>query len=297
MSLLTELNCYNLLSGYKHAAPTALWFDETAKSSCVYARFGRLAHSSAGKVVRENVKHIAGGLMRQHAHATTRNTTRRIPFMFCLLRSKRLRWLALCVAASLLMSSCVESRKAQHADRREESQAGQVAQNAPAPPSTQTANANTMAYDAKTPSASPMSADQPPRPRPEKDEQEFNTEAYSHIEENPFLDVTRAPLSTFSIDVDTASYSNMRRFLNEGHLPPKDAVRIEELINYFNYDYPQPVGDAPFSVTTEVAQCPWNSAHRLVHVGLQGKRLDRAQMPPANLVFLLDVSGSMNEPN
>ena len=235
--------------------------------------------------------------MRQHAHATARNATRRIPFLFRLLRSRRLRWLALCVTAALLLSSCVQERKAQHADRREESQAGRVAQNAPAPPSTQTANANTMAYDAKTPSASPMSTDQPSRSRTEKDEQEFNTEAYNHIEENPFLDATRAPLSTFSIDVDTASYSNMRRFLNEGHLPPKDAVRIEELINYFNYDYPQPVGDAPFSVTTEVAQCPWNSAHRLVHIGLQGRRLDRAQMPAANLVFLVDVSGSMEEPN
>ena len=235
--------------------------------------------------------------MREHVHATVRINTRRIPFLFRLLRSKRLRWLALCIAASLLLSSCVQERKAQHADRREEPQAGQVATDQPAaPPSTQTANANTMAYDAKAPSASPMANEQP-RPRPEKDEQEFNTEAYSHIEENPFLDVTRAPLSTFSIDVDTASYSNMRRFLNEGHLPPKDAVRIEELINYFNYDYPQPVGDAPFSVSTEVAQCPWNSAHRLVHIGLQGRRLDRAQMPAANLVFLVDVSGSMEEPN
>src|SRR5437763_16933215 len=190
--------------------------------------------------------------MRQHAHATVRTDTSHTQNLFRFSRSARLRWLALCVAAALLLSSCVQEHKAQHADRREESQAGQVATNQPAaPPSTQTANANTMAYDAKAPSASPMSADQPPRPRPEKDEQEFNTEAYSHIEENPFLDVTRAPLSTFSIDVDTASYSNMRRFLNEGHLPPKDAVRIEELINYFSYDYPQPVGDAPFSVTTE----------------------------------------------
>src|SRR5205085_11388913 len=129
-------------------------------------------------------------------------------------------------------SSCVQERKAQHVGSSEESQAGQVAQTEEAKPTiaSNTANANTMAYDAKMPSASPMSTDQPPRPRPEKDEQEFNTEAYSHIEENPFLDVTRAPLSTFSIDVDTASYSNTRRFLNEGHLPPKDAVRIEELI-------------------------------------------------------------------
>ncbi|HYY42343.1 MAG TPA: VWA domain-containing protein, partial [Pyrinomonadaceae bacterium] len=113
----------------------------------------------------------------------------------------------------------------------------------------------------------------------------------------PFFEAARVPLSTFSIDVDTASYSNTRRFIKDGQLPPKDAVRIEELINYFSYDYPQPVGDVPFSVTTEVAQCPWNSAHRLLHVGLQGRRLDRAQMPRANLVFLIDVSGSMMEQN
>ncbi|MDQ3754687.1 MAG: VWA domain-containing protein, partial [Acidobacteriota bacterium] len=128
-------------------------------------------------------------------------------------------------------------------------------------------------------------------------QREGNTEAYSHIDENPFLEVARAPLSTFSIDVDTASYRNTRRFLNEGQLPPKDAVRIEELINYFSYDYPQPVGDAPFSVTAEVSECPWNTKHRLIHLGLQGKRLAPGNLPPANLVFLVDVSGSMNEPN
>ena len=131
----------------------------------------------------------------------------------------------------------------------------------------------------------------------EYDEGGAGGERYAEIDENPFLDASRAPLSTFSIDVDTASYSNTRRFLRDGQLPPKDAVRIEELINYFSYDYPQPVGDVPFSVTTEVAQCPWNSAHRLLHVGLQGRRLDRAQMPPANLVFLIDVSGSMMDQN
>ena len=123
-----------------------------------------------------------------------------------------------------------------------------------------------------------------------------NTEAYSRIDENPFLEAARAPLSTFSIDVDTASYSNTRRFLNDGRLPPKDAVRIEELINYFSYDYPQPVGNAPFSVVTEVSECSWNNAHRLVHIGLQGKRVQQENLPPANLVFLVDVSGSMNDP-
>ncbi|MDT7689140.1 MAG: Ca-activated chloride channel [Acidobacteriota bacterium] len=122
-------------------------------------------------------------------------------------------------------------------------------------------------------------------------------ESYAKIDENPFLEAARAPLSTFSIDVDTASYSNTRRFINDGQLPPKDAVRIEELVNYFSYDYPQPAGAAPFSVTAEVADCPWNSRHRLVHIGLQGKKLSTEDLPPANLVFLIDVSGSMNEPN
>src|ERR1041384_3471262 len=196
--------------------------------------------------------------MRQHVtnHTDTSNTQN----LFRFNRSARLRWFALCVVASLLLSSCVETRKAQHATRSTESQTAQVAPNQPAGQPVATTNANTMAYDAKTEASRQRAANQPEQARIEQDEQEFDTEAYSHIEENPFLDVRRAPLSTFSIDVDTASYSNMRRFLNEGHLPPKDAVRIEELINYFNYDYPQPVGDAPFSVTTEVAQCPWNSA-------------------------------------
>jgi Ca-activated chloride channel family protein len=131
---------------------------------------------------------------------------------------------------------------------------------------------------------------------PEYEEREGNTEQYAHLEENPFLEVARAPLSTFSIDVDTASYSNTRRFLKDGQLPPKDAVRIEELINYFSYDYPQPVGEAPFSVTAEISEAPWSPQHRLVHIGLQGKRIPVENMPPANLVFLLDVSGSMNDP-
>ncbi|HZH35133.1 MAG TPA: VWA domain-containing protein [Pyrinomonadaceae bacterium] len=122
-------------------------------------------------------------------------------------------------------------------------------------------------------------------------------EKYAEIDENPFLETARAPLSTFSIDVDTASYSNVRRFLSEGQLPQKNAVRIEELVNYFEYDYPQPVGNVPFSVTTEAAACPWNPKHRLVLVGLQGRRVSLDNVPPSNLVFLLDVSGSMNSPD
>ena len=96
---------------------------------------------------------------------------------------------------------------------------------------------------------------------------ETQGERYAKIEENPFLETSRAPLSTFSIDVDTASYANVRRYLNDGQLPPKDAVRIEELINYFEYDYPQPIGDVPFSVNTEVATCAWNAKHlSLIHI-------------------------------
>ncbi|HEY9829298.1 MAG TPA: VWA domain-containing protein [Stenomitos sp.] len=124
-----------------------------------------------------------------------------------------------------------------------------------------------------------------------------NRETYDLIEENPFLRVGNNPLSTFSIDVDAASYSNVRRFINEGKLPPKDAVRIEELINYFPYQYPQPEGDSPFSVSTEISQAPWNPNHRLVQIGLQGKKISTQNLPASNLVFLLDVSGSMEDPN
>ena len=125
---------------------------------------------------------------------------------------------------------------------------------------------------------------------------EFNTEEYDRIYENPFLAVVQAPLSTFSIDVDTASYANTRRFLTDNRLPPPDAVRLEELINYFNYDYPQPSGEDPFSITAELTTAPWNPEHELLLVGLQGKRLETEALPPNNLVFLLDVSGSMNDP-
>lgn len=126
---------------------------------------------------------------------------------------------------------------------------------------------------------------------------QFNREQYDRIVENDFQLVQAKPLSTFSIDVDSASYSNTRRFINNGQLPPKDAVRIEEFINYFTYDYPNPQGDRPFSMVTEISEAPWNRAHKLVHIGLQGKRLDTENLPPSNLVFLLDVSGSMNSPN
>ncbi|HEY9840388.1 MAG: von Willebrand factor type A domain-containing protein [Candidatus Sericytochromatia bacterium] len=127
--------------------------------------------------------------------------------------------------------------------------------------------------------------------------QSGNTEDYSRIYENPFLAALKNPLSTFSIDVDTASYSNVRRFLHEGQLPPADAVRIEELINYFRYDYAKPQGDAPFAISTELSDCPWADGHKLLQVGLQAKQLDMSQAPRSNLVFLLDVSGSMGSPD
>jgi Ca-activated chloride channel family protein len=125
---------------------------------------------------------------------------------------------------------------------------------------------------------------------------EFNTAAYDHILENPFLDAANNPLSTFSIDVDTASYSNIRRFINQGSLPPKDAVRLEEMINYFTYDYPQPTDDKPFSINVDVAGCPWETSHRLVRIGLKGREIAIDKRGASNLVFLLDVSGSMTPP-
>ena len=122
---------------------------------------------------------------------------------------------------------------------------------------------------------------------------EFNTEEYGRFEENPFLRPEDNPLSTFSIDVDRASYANVRRFLRNGQRPPHDAVRIEEMVNYFTYDYPEPSNGEPVSITTELAACPWNEKNRLLLVGLQTKRIDTRDLPPNNLVFLVDTSGSM----
>jgi len=125
----------------------------------------------------------------------------------------------------------------------------------------------------------------------------FNTEDYSAIKPNIFHSPLAEPLSTFSIDVDTANYSNIRRMLNQGFLPEPKSVRIEELLNYFAYDYPQPDGEHPFAVYTEMSVCPWNQKRNLVHIGIQGKKLNLSKAPPSNLVFLIDVSGSMNAPN
>lgn len=124
-----------------------------------------------------------------------------------------------------------------------------------------------------------------------------NSEEYKSVKENKFQEVLTSPLSTFSIDVDTASYSNVRRFINAGRLPDTGAVRIEEMINYFTYDYKEPANNQPFSLTTEAAPCPWKPEHSLIMIGLQGKNLDMAELPPTNLVFLIDVSGSMAAQN
>jgi Ca-activated chloride channel family protein len=193
---------------------------------------------------------------------------------------ERTKAFTLLILAALLASSCVTSQK----------NVG-VVQNAPPPESTVRATSSNANAGAGTNSAyGDYDSD-------EKEKEPGAGERYAEIDENPFLEASRAPLSTFSIDVDTASYSNTRRFLNEGRIPPRDAVRIEELVNYFSYDYPQPAGDAPFSVKAEVAECPWNTQHRLVQIGLQGRRISTEDMPPANLVFLVDVSGSMGEPH
>lgn len=120
-----------------------------------------------------------------------------------------------------------------------------------------------------------------------------NTESYAGIVENGFKQVKNDPLSTFSIDIDKASYANVRRFINQGQLPPKDAVRVEEMINYFDYQYDQPENSHPIAIYTELSYCPWQKNHKLIHVGMQAKSIDKAELPPSNLVFLIDVSGSM----
>ena len=123
-----------------------------------------------------------------------------------------------------------------------------------------------------------------------------NREEYNHNAENRFKSPVKDPLSTFSIDVDAASYSNIRRFINQGEMPPKDAVRIEEMINYFNYNYPKPTGNDPVRITTEVGICPWNKTHHMVQIGLKAREIENQNLPASNFVFLIDVSGSMFGP-
>jgi len=124
-----------------------------------------------------------------------------------------------------------------------------------------------------------------------------NTESYAEVPENPFESPKTAPLSTFSIDVDNASYTNIRRFINNGQPVPKDAVRVEEMVNFFKFRYPQPADQHPFSINTEYSESPWNPQHKLLKIGLQGKDIPMTNLPASNLVFLIDVSGSMDEDN
>ena len=136
------------------------------------------------------------------------------------------------------------------------------------------------------------------RPYPSPQIAVVNTENYAHFEDNPIKTAKTDPVSTFSIDVDTGSYSNMRRMLNQGVIPPKDALRVEELINYFKYDYATPnTSQQPFSINTELAPSPWNRNSQLLHIGIQGYEVDNSQRPASNLTFLIDVSGSMNSAN
>jgi Ca-activated chloride channel family protein len=156
--------------------------------------------------------------------------------------------------------------------------------------------------------AKPMAPAPVPEPQPEskknasalipaQPEAPPNREVYAPIVDNPFLPAIANPLSTFSIDVDTASYANVRRFLNQNMKPPKDAVRIEEMLNYFPYSDPGPKDDKPFAFNVEIAACPWNAEDRLVRVALKAKEIDANKRPASNLVFLIDVSGSMSDLN
>jgi Ca-activated chloride channel family protein len=154
-------------------------------------------------------------------------------------------------------------------------------QNAPVPAPTRAADYEGLPASQPAPQAQPQ----------------WNTESYNAVQENGFIRTSTKPLSTFSIDVDTASYSNVRRFINEGKMPPAGAVRLEEMINYFSYSYPQPSGEHPFSVTTELGLCPWQIQHKLVRIGLKAKDIAKQDLPPSNLVFLIDVSGSMADVN
>ncbi|MDR2954834.1 MAG: VWA domain-containing protein, partial [Prevotella sp.] len=122
-------------------------------------------------------------------------------------------------------------------------------------------------------------------------------EKYKEYDENPFLEVKENPISTFSVDADGAAYANMRRYVNLGQLPPKQSVRIEEFINYFTFNYPEPTDDESISLNSEVATCPWNTEHLLMRVGIKGKTIEEQQLPPSNYVFLIDVSGSMDSPD
>jgi Ca-activated chloride channel family protein len=158
---------------------------------------------------------------------------------------------------------------------------------------------NKLGYSAADYELSDMAAPAPPMPTMPAQPEPGAGDTYAHVKENTFFDVKKAPLSTFSLDVDNASYTNVRRFLNEGQLPPRDAVRVEEMLNYFRYDYAAPPATSPdpVRISTELAACPWAAGHQLARIGIQAKKIETAKLPPANLVFLVDVSGSMDGPD
>ncbi len=218
-------------------------------------------------------------------------------------RHKTLSFLSLILLSSQLILSCSSLNKSGNAPESAQPTAPQeTTQNAPAPPAPSVTNksqldANNQGITATSNEALAPEGEMNMEKKEVEESRDSSQEEYNLINENQFQLVKNTPLSTFSIDVDSASYSNMRRFINQGQLPPSDAVRIEELINYFTYDYPNPTNNKPFSLTTEISQTPWNNQHKLVHIGVQGKKIATEDLPPSNLIFLFDVSGSMEEPN
>ena len=215
-------------------------------------------------------------------------------------------WLmALLCMVTALLAGCQDTMNARSMRSEQVQQVQQ--ESAPSPHHAKKSFVKAAAFRSPAPvvESAPMAAAPPPVavvasmqtmrgvPQPEP----FNTETYNRVYENRFFQTLQNPLSTFSIDVDTASYTNVRRYLAGGLLPPQDAVRAEEMINYFNYDYPAPKGDEPFSFTSRLTAAPWQPDHQLLLVGLQGKKIPLEQLPPANLVFLIDVSGSMADDN
>ena len=205
---------------------------------------------------------------------------------------KRIIILAVVMILSAAMSSCLSARRAD-----------EEAKDATSNPevSVSSGNSEKQANDGTSQAVeggkqyAAVEAEEMPCPLPEYDRYFANAEEYGEFAESPFYYAGEVPLSTFSIDVDTASYANVRRFLNDGYLPDPDAVRVEECINYFDYSYDEPKWNEPYSIYAEMSECPWDEENYLLMVGIQAKELDRRELEPSNLVFLIDVSGSMSD--